>query len=688
MRDFLWDFAMLSMFMGVLILIVRLFSVTFGRKIRARTRYLLWVLILLRMCMPFLLPLPTLLEVPVGDVERYQIIERAAQPDGSADISVIPYSEYRLRAEQGVYNKRETMNSQLADGTLRISRIDLFELLPGLWLFGAAVYLAVNLTGYRVYMSRLRFHFVPASESVRSRLRQIGSRMGVSKVPDLYVNDRVHSPMLCGLFKSKIVLPQIELTEEETAGILTHELTHYRRHDLWIQFFGLLVCTLHWFNPFVHLADRWMREEMELSCDEAVLTGHSVSDRSVYGKTMLHILRQCGKHPLPMTTHFSPGKRLMKVRFENIMDTSVKKRGIGWLAVILLLCVTAGSVIACVQETVPEPVRFTNLTQANVRYDSKRNLHQITLSHTDEEKGRYFSQEGIEQNYPWIGTETYIPVFANGSLLTDKDGVPALPAKQTGDGTYLVDVLAVLLTMYSDTGVQVEGGLSDIENGQWTACFSYRIDGKVHEVEIRNDVARFPKTLVTLDDTAVDISFTMERRTAPDEGIGWRIWVTAEDAAMLLGAEYAMYNTGPYSYTDENGERMLYYPFGEPYYLSNEPHLVFWRYPKNAPVLTEEEALDILETQLTQAYENRFGTFVALEEEPASSPYPGDEVMFRWKIAHLEIGSENDRFYRIPFVWDFLVDKYTGEIIVHYNGIDQSFNRFNPESPGALAFAG
>ena len=248
--------------------------------------------------------------------------------------------------------------------------------------------------------------------------------------------------------------------------------------------------------------------------------------------------------------------------------------------------------------------------------------------------------------------------------------------------------MAVLLTMYPEAGYSLQGGFTaDPENGRWSADFHKEIDGKTYEVSFWN-----PEKRVLVNGKEVDVDFSLELwDDQPDDlskGLTWRIWVTAEDAAMLLGAEYAMYNTGPYSYTNENGERMLYYPFGEPYYLSNEPHLVFWRYPKNAPVLTEEEALDILETQLTQAYENRFGTFVPLEEEPASSPYPGDEVMFRWKIAHLEIGAENDRFYRIPFVWDFLVDKYTGEVIVHYNGIDQFFHRFDPESPGALAFAG
>jgi len=147
-------------------------------------------------------------------------------------------------------------------------------------------------------------------------------------------------------------------------------------------------------------------------------------------------------------------------------------------------------------------------------------------------------------------------------------------------------------------------------------------------------------------------------------------------------------NAGPTSIIGEDGKPHLYYPFGEPFYLANQPHLVFWRYPKSVPVITEEEALDKLEAKLIQAYEATYGTFVPLEEEPAYSPYPGDDVMFRWKIPHLEVASETDRFYRIPFVWDFLVDKYTGDVIVHYNGESQTFHRFNPESPGALAFAG
>jgi len=674
--NFLWNFAMLSLFMGGLILLVRFFSLTIGRKIHASTRYLLWVLILLRLCVPVLFPVPAIVEIPVGDVERYHYVERITHPDGSADTSIIPFTEYHTRVKQGVYGTIEE-SAKLADNTLQIIGIDLAVILSVVWLIGAVVYLLWNLGGYSLVMLRFRHTFVPAPTSLNEQAHTLGTVRGMKWIPAVYTSDMVHSPMLCGFLRPIIVVPRIELTENETAGVLAHELTHYKRGDLWIQLFGMLVCAMHWFNPAVHLADRWMREEMELSCDEAVLSGQGEDVRSVYGNGMLTILRQCRKRSVPMTTHFSPRLRMMQARFENIMDTRQKKRGVLWIAVVLVLCVLAGSAVACVQEKVVETVYPTNLTTANIQYDENGELLQIDI----DTKGYGIAIVPPGYNNPYAGNgKTYLPVFGNGSLLTDMNNDTGHPAyREEGSDTWMVDVMAVLLTLYPDAGYGLEGAM-DSPGGPWTVDFSYRIDRKTHEVRFR-----YPDKQVILDGKEMDMPFTMVYSSARN---AWEILVSAEDAALLLGAEYAYYNAGPTSIIGEDGKPHLYYPFGEPFYLANQPHLVFWRYPKSVPVITEEEALDKLEAKLIQAYEATYGTFVPLEEEPAYSPYPGDDVMFRWKIPHLEVASETDRFYRIPFVWDFLVDKYTGDVIVHYNGESQTFHRFNPESPGALAFAG
>ena len=674
--DFVMQFLSLSLFMGIVILLVRGSTQLFGRKIRAGTRYFLWILLLARLLVPVLPSLPAAVEIPVGDVERFYHVVYGEEE--GFPIQVLPESEYRME-----YAIPEMISPEETPATDAVPRknisVDLVLLVPVLWLTGAAAYLFWNLGGYLFMMLRFRRSFVPASTEQNTMANKLAGIRGIRRVPPVYISSAVRSPMLCGFFCPVIVLPSLSLSENETAGVLAHELTHYKRGDLWIQLFGLLVCAMHWFNPAVHLADRWMREEMELSCDEAVLAGQGEDVRSVYGNGMLTILRQCWKRRVPMTTHFSPRLRMMQARFENIMDTRQKKRGVLWIAVVLVLCVLAGSAVACVQEKVVETVYPTNLDFANVVYDESGNLQQVVIGGEG-----YGIVIPTDENAPYAGKKkTYIPIFVNGSLLLSGEHYSGAAYREEDSDTWMVDVMAVLLTLYPDAGYGLEGNWDDAEKGPLSGDFSYRIDGKTHEV-----IFRYPEKRVTLDGKDMDISFRLAEVQSAGQRVSWKVWMSPKDAALLLGAEYAFYNAGPTSIIGEDGKPHLYYPFGEPFYLANQPHLVFWRYPESASVIPEEEALEKLEAQLIQAYENTYGTFVPLEEEPASSPYPGDDVMFRWKIPHLEVTSETDRFYRIPFVWDFLVDKYTGDVIVHYNGESQSFHRFNPESPGALAFAG
>lgn len=129
--------------------------------------------------------------------------------------------------------------------------------------------------------------------------------------------------------------------------------------------------------------------------------------------------------------------------------------------------------------------------------------------------------------------------------------------------------------MYSETGQQLEGDLSDIETGKWIAWFSYQIDGKIHEVQINNHPVRIPKTLITLDGTEADILFTLERRkdflNNSSKASNYRIWIFLEYVALLIGTKYAFYNACPTSIIVEDGKHLLWYSFDEPFYLVNQP---------------------------------------------------------------------------------------------------------------------
>ena len=93
--------------------------------------------------------------------------------------------------------------------------------------------------------------------------------------------------MLAGLFRPAILLPQGNVSGEELGFSLLHELTHYRRKDIWLKTLAMWVNALYWFNPLAWYMLRLVERDTELACDEDTLRRLSRSDYSAYGQTIL-----------------------------------------------------------------------------------------------------------------------------------------------------------------------------------------------------------------------------------------------------------------------------------------------------------------------------------------------------------------------------------------------------------------
>ena len=64
--------------------------------------------------------------------------------------------------------------------------------------------------------------------------------MGQRREPRLFRVVGLSSPCLVGLFRPAVLLPQ-EMPAEALSWALAHELTHWRRRDLWYQLLQLQV---------------------------------------------------------------------------------------------------------------------------------------------------------------------------------------------------------------------------------------------------------------------------------------------------------------------------------------------------------------------------------------------------------------------------------------------------------------
>ena len=152
----------------------------------------------------------------------------------------------------------------------------------GLWAVGAALWMGRYVWGYRRFVSLVRASARPAGWEAQRVLAALdpGRRVVLLECP------YVHTPMLLGVVHPAVVLP-VGVESHRLADILSHELTHARRHDLLYKWLAAAVTSLHWFNPLMVVVRQQISHACELSCDEAVTRAMDGPARKHYGETLL-----------------------------------------------------------------------------------------------------------------------------------------------------------------------------------------------------------------------------------------------------------------------------------------------------------------------------------------------------------------------------------------------------------------
>ena len=180
---------------------------------------------------------------------------------------------------------------------------------------------------------------------LHSRLRGIPAAHGtVHVVP-------TGSPFVFGLFRPQIYIPS-GLSPDEEGLVVRHEQTHIHRHDHLIKAGAYLILTVHWFNPLVWAAFVLMEADMELSCDERVLSGLNGSVRKDYSRLLLSLASR--RQPIPALTAFGEGG--IKTRIVHALSFRKHSRTLIALSLCLAVLTSAGLVANRTEPSPPVPV--------------------------------------------------------------------------------------------------------------------------------------------------------------------------------------------------------------------------------------------------------------------------------------------------------------------------------------------
>jgi len=245
-----------SLLLAVLILVRNVV----GRHRPARWHYALWLLLLLRMLIPF---------------------------GPACQISI--FNVFHLIPQSG--NPSITTDTPLSSDVL-VTPSQIVSLVQ-LWLAGVVLLaLYTAWANFRLW-SAVTTERLVTDQAVLDLLEDCKEEMGIHTVLGVVETELLQSPALFGFLRPRLLLPPNligSFDDKELRHIFLHELAHLKRLDVYVGWLMSVLQILHWFNPLVWYAFHRIRAEREIACDELALSKIGKEDALDYGKTILRLL--------------------------------------------------------------------------------------------------------------------------------------------------------------------------------------------------------------------------------------------------------------------------------------------------------------------------------------------------------------------------------------------------------------
>ena len=248
---------------SALIAVVLLVRAIFKNRVPKRMLYALWLVVLLKLCLP-----GTLVSLPVLPAEDAAVPAQSAErPVQTAPVIQRPaqtVTKPQTPAQQPVSPVQETAKPAAKPlTTAQILQIAWFSgsTLLGLWLFGTWLTFTI-------------------------RLRKSRKFLGKRGKTNIYVSKRIKSPCLAGLIPA-VYLTEDVLRNDTTELIVRHELTHLHHLDFLWSLCRTIAVIVYWWNPLIWLAAICSKRDAELACDEAVAAGLVPEQRIAYARVIL-----------------------------------------------------------------------------------------------------------------------------------------------------------------------------------------------------------------------------------------------------------------------------------------------------------------------------------------------------------------------------------------------------------------
>jgi bla regulator protein BlaR1 len=357
---------------SILILIILLAKKIFKRVLSPKWHYSIWILLFIRLIVPF---------SPESSISIYSLLNAAA---GNVNLQVGEIS-IRNPADTIVNSPRVVENTEdqkdgsfdglSSNGTISIVKEEpkynfAVIIAASIWAIGVLLFSIYTLCLNIAFAANVRRRYTSLEDKgINKLLNDCKKVMKIKREIHLLTTEKTRAPALYGFINIRILVSKgymERLSEAEIKYIFLHELSHYKRKDILINWVLTILQIIYFFNPLIWYAFKKVHEDCEIACDAEALRYINEEEYYGYGSTIIKLIKLYSESNfIPITAGFGKNKSSYKRRILMI-NRFRKSKWINNVAAVVLVA----------------SVGLTGLTGCKISKDNESNDKTVITSNS------------------------------------------------------------------------------------------------------------------------------------------------------------------------------------------------------------------------------------------------------------------------------------------------------------------
>ena len=322
------------------------------RKISGKLKCFIWMIVLLA----FLIP--ARFEITLKSDNENKFINQVREiKDTSEEVVMSKIESIKeisniessaIKNNNGsVMNIEKIENAELNTDKNKIDIKDVITnvIIPYLWISGFIVFILIFIHGSQKLRKRISKN-IYKNERIENILYECKMQLNIKNKIKIILQDYKKIPSIFGILTPAILITEETLLEDDQTikYIFLHELSHYKRKDIILNYILIIVLSIHWFNPAVWFLFNKIRQDIEIGADELATKKLSKNERKEYGMILVNLLKNSVKENYTASLLCMSDKGKNMERRILMIKGKTKTTIIGIIIIMIVLGIVAGLV--------------------------------------------------------------------------------------------------------------------------------------------------------------------------------------------------------------------------------------------------------------------------------------------------------------------------------------------------------